>query len=427
MENFNGSNAMVGKGRLYYGWIVLAACLIISIVGFGIQVSFGVFFKSLEADFGLTRALTSAVFSVFLLLCPVFGILGGWLLDRYGPRLIVILMGFFTGLSLLLTSQANTLWHLFMSYSLLLAVGTGPLFPVLMSIVSRWFIKGRGLALGIVGSGISIGTMVVPPVSAYLIAGYGWRMSYAVLGLVGFFVITPLALLQKGAPGKVAALSESERLEAVNLNSTEEQAYNELGDFSTLQATKARNFWLIFFMWFLCAFCVYIITTHIVRHAIDLGTAPTGAATILSVVGGISILGRVAIGRVSDIVGRKQAVVSCGLLMAGAMLWLIWSSNLWMLYLFAAIFGFSYGGFTVPITALIGDTFGLRNLGVIMAVLGAGWGIGGALGPAFAGYIFDIRGNYFFAFLAGMLAMLVATGLLLIFKTIAKTGDRVVQ
>jgi len=420
INNFSSSNSTAEKGKLYYGWIVLLACFIIAVIGFGIQYSFGVFFKSLEVDFGLTRTLTSAIFSAFLLLCPVFGVLNGWVLDRYGPRLIIILMGFFTGLSLLLTSRASVPWHLFASYSLLLAVGTGALFPVLMSIVSRWFIKRRGLALGLVGSGISAGIMVMAPVSAYLISGYGWRLSYFILGLVGFFVITPLALLQRRAPSEVSALPEGERLEAINLGSTEGQSYNAPGDFSLLQAVRARNFWLIFFMWFLCTFCVYTITAHIIPHAIDLGITPTRAATILSLVGGMGVVGRVVMGRVSDSIGRKQAILSCALPMAGAMLWLIWSSDLWMLYLFAVIFGFSYGGYVAPIAALIGDTFGLRNLGIIMAVVDAGWCTGGALGPVFTGYIFDISGNYFFAFLAGVLAMLVATGLVLIFKTVPK-------
>ena len=271
-----------------------------------------------------------------------------------------------------------------------------------------------------VGSGISAGIMVMAPVSAYLISGYGWRLSYFILGLVGFFVITPLALLQRRAPSEVAALPEGERLEAINLGSTEGQSYNAPGDFSLLQAVRVRNFWLIFFMWFLCAFCVYTITAHIIPHAIDLGITSTRAATILSLVGGMGVVGRVVMGRVSDSIGRKQAILSCALPMAGAMLWLIWSSDLWMLYLFAVIFGFSYGGYVAPIAALIGDTFGLRNLGIIMAVVDAGWCTGGALGPVFTGYIFDISGNYFFAFLAGVLAMLVATGLVLIFKTVPK-------
>lgn len=131
-ESSSSSDTKIGEGRFYYGWVILIAGLVFVTISYGVRFSFGVFFKSLEVDFGLTRTLTSAIFSAFLLLCPVFGVLNGWILDHYGPRLIIILMGFFTGLSLLLTSWASAPWHLFASYSLLLAVGTGALFPVLM-------------------------------------------------------------------------------------------------------------------------------------------------------------------------------------------------------------------------------------------------------------------------------------------------------
>ena len=119
------------KDRLYYGWIVVATCLFVGIISYGIRYSYGVFFKSLEQDFGWSRALTSVVFSGYMLLCCLFAILGGWALDRYGPRIVVGLMGLFVGLSLLLASQASVLWHLFLSYSLLLAAGTGSTFTII--------------------------------------------------------------------------------------------------------------------------------------------------------------------------------------------------------------------------------------------------------------------------------------------------------
>lgn len=103
-DSSSSSNSKIGKERFYYGWVVLAACLIIVMIGYGIRFSFGVFFKSLEQDFGLTRALTSGVFSVYMLLGGVFAILGGWAADRYGAKIVGILMGFFISLSLSLTS-----------------------------------------------------------------------------------------------------------------------------------------------------------------------------------------------------------------------------------------------------------------------------------------------------------------------------------
>ena len=129
----------VKKERLYYGWMVVLACLIIAIISWGIRYSYGVFFKSLEQDFGWGRALTSGLFSVYMLLCCIFAMLGGWALDRYGPRVVVIQMGIFTGLSYILTGYASSDWHIFISYSFLLAVGTGPAYTMVMATASKWF------------------------------------------------------------------------------------------------------------------------------------------------------------------------------------------------------------------------------------------------------------------------------------------------
>ncbi len=424
MHLSSSSNPGIEKKGLYYGWIVLAALLITGIAILGIKLSFGVFFKSLQEDFGWSRATTSGVFSFYMLLYCVFTVLGGWAIDRYGAKIVLTVMGFFTGLSLLLTSQASTPWHLFLSYSLLLAIGTAPIYILVMSTASRWFTGRRGLALGIASCGTGLGIMIMTPFSAWLISSYGWRMSYFILALIAFFVIIPCAQLVKRAPGELAALSEGEKLEATNLNSPEGQHSNEAGEFSLRQSVKTKSFWLIFSIWLLGSFCVYIVMTHIVSHAIDLGITSLRAASILTLIGGTSIPGGVLMGRVSDSLGRKQAAIICVLLMAGTMLWLIQLPNLWMLYLFAMVFGFFSGGFGPCIAALVGDIFGMRHVGVILGAINVGWAAGAAIGPALAGYIFDVKGSYFLAFLAGVIVMLIAAILIPFLKT-PKTGGRV--
>ena len=401
----------------YHGRVVLAACFVIILISMGIQNSFGVFFKSLAMDFDLSRALTSEIFSVYMVISILFSILGGWALDRYGPKAVFVVMGFFTGLGLFLTSKANAPWHLFMSYSLLLAIGIGPAYPISMSIVSRWFAKRRGLAIGIVSSGGGIGIMVMSPIAAWLITSFGWQNSYLIMALIALFVMVPSALLLKRAPGEVAVSPEVERIDTDTTNSFEKQFPNQLGGLSLPQAVKTTNFWLMIIIYFLLAFCVYIVITHIVPHAIDLSINPVQAASILSLIGGTSILGRLLMGTASDSIGRKQIIMICALLMAGAMLWLTQSSELWMLYLFAIIFGLSHGGVDAPLIAIIGDIFGVRHIGIIMPVASVGWPIGAAVGSTLAGYIFDINGNYTFAFIIGLIAVLIAAVLIFFVRT----------
>ena len=133
----------------------------------GIRLSFGVFFKSIEIEFSLTRAETAGIFSSYMVLCSISSVLGGLVLDRYGPRLVSISIGFFTGASLLLTSRVSSPWQLFISYSLLLSLGTGAVFAVVTSTVSRWFVKNRGFALGIAQSGGPLGAVAIAPLEIH--------------------------------------------------------------------------------------------------------------------------------------------------------------------------------------------------------------------------------------------------------------------
>jgi len=393
---------------------VLGACLVILLVVYGIFYSYGVFFKSIESEFGWGRTETSGVFSLYWAFGCFLGVLSGWALDRYGARVVVTIMGFFTGLSLLLTSQVSTPWHLFVSYGLLLAIGTAGGWTITIAIVSRWFAKMRGLAIGIVTSGVGLSIMIMTPISAYLIASYGWHNSYAILGFIALCTIIPCGLLIKKAPGEIAALPGSEKLDVTKLSVTEKQPSTEPKDFSLLQATKTRNFWLFFSIQFLFAFFFHLLMIHIVPHAIDSGIALLQAPLILSLLGVMTILGGPLAGRVADSIGRKKTAVTCALFMAGAMLWLTWSTDIWMFYLFAIVFGFFFGGLTPPLAALIGDIFGLRHFGALIGATSVAWGIGAAVGPTLTGYIFDIYGSYVTAFLAGMAAMLIIAVLVLL-------------
>jgi sugar phosphate permease len=154
------------KDKLFYGWVVVIAFSIIYIVVSGIRFSFGVFFKSLVNEFGLTRAELGYILSTcYLAVCLP---LPAAVLINLAEDTIS-LMGLFTGLSLILTSQAQSLWQLFVVYSLLLAMGYGGVFVVCISMIVRWFDKKRGLAIGLTTSGVGLGTVIIAPFAAYLL------------------------------------------------------------------------------------------------------------------------------------------------------------------------------------------------------------------------------------------------------------------
>ena len=343
-----------------------------------------------------------------MVLYSLFGILGGWALDRYGPRIITIFVGLFTGLSLLLTSQASSTWQLFVTYSLLLAIGVGPSYVMVMSTASRWFNRKRGLALGIVGSGSGLGMLLIAPFATYLISNIGWRLTYVVIGLIAWLMVIPLFKLLRKNPSELGLLPDGARLNSNEEDSERLIRHNtQLAEFSLLQASRTRNYWFIAAIWLLYGFCYLLVLTHIVPHATDTGIPAMNAAFIISLLGGSNLAGRLLMGRVSDSIGRKNTGVICSLLVVGTMIWLLWSRDLWMFYLFGVVCGFFFGGLDPCITALIGDSFGLRNIGIIMGTLNATWGLGSAIGPYVGGLVFDVNGSYFWAFLAGAVAMLM--------------------
>jgi MFS family permease len=404
------------KDKIFYGWWIAVASLLISVVALGIRFSYGVFIESLEGEFALTRGATSGIFSIYMLLCCIFAVVGGWVSDRYGPRCLVFCMGLFTGVSLILTSQTYVAWQLFISYSFLLSLGTGAIFTVVNSTTARWFVKQRGFVLGITTSGGGLGTIVIAPLAVFLIGQFDWRTALFIIGLGAGFIMASLALVLRKDPSDMGLPPDGISSETASTRVDPHGPIAQLLGPSLPQALRRSNFWFLGFAWLLLSFNVHLIMVHLVPYAVDRGTSTMDAAIIVSLTAGITLAGRIGIGRVSDVIGRKVPALVCALFQAGILFWLIWSQELWMFYVFAIVFGFFWGGLSTMITALIGDVFGTRSIGAVMGVMAAGWSLGAAIGPAMGGLIFDASGNYSMAFLWGAGAMFFATLLMALVK-----------
>ncbi|MFC2066538.1 MFS transporter [Chloroflexota bacterium] len=398
------------KNRLFYGWVIVSAFSIIGTIQWGIRFSYGVFFKSIEGEFELTRAATSTVVSAYMIFGAMFVVLAGWAVDRYGPRILVLLMGIITGISLLLTSQTNSLWQLFITYSLLLAMGTSSVYLVIISTVTRWFDKKRGMALGISSIGSGLGTVLMAPFATYVISHFTWRMAYLAIGLVAWLFVIPLSRLLKKEPNEIGAVPDGAG--SVPMDKHLQELTNEgdnvsSTDLSVSQALRTRSLWLFISIYFLFSFSQLLVLTHIVPHVTDIGFPAVEAAAVLSLIGAGNIAGRVLMGIASDRIGRKLTVIICTLLHAGTTVWLLWLHELWLFYIFALVYGFAYGGRGPIIGSLVGDTFGLSKMGAILGMIEMGFNVGAATGPAIGGLIFDISQSYSMAFVLAAATMLV--------------------
>jgi MFS family permease len=383
---------------MFYGWVIAGAGFVISFMGIGTRYSFGVFLKSIEGEFTISRGAASGVFSIYMLLCCLLAILGGLALDKYGPRKIGVLLGIFTGFSLLLTSQVKASWQLFITYSLMLSLGTGPIYGLVNTTSSRWFVKKRGFVVGITSSGGGVGAFVLAPLATYLISNFSWRSSFAVLGLAAFISMVTAALLFRKDPSVMGLLPDGAKSHPLPDLPGHQGGGVRTADISIAKASKTSQFWLLGFTWLFMSLSLHMVFVHVVPYAVDQGHSPMDAAFILSLIGLANIPGRLVIGGLSDNMGRKTLGTVCAFIQFGTLLCLLGATPLWMFYAFGIAYGFLWGGAVTIVTAIIGDLFGTRNLGVIMGAMSGGWALGAAIGPAIGGYIFDASGDYFAAF-----------------------------
>jgi MFS family permease len=390
------------KSRIYHGYGILAACFFIMTLVSGAQASFGVFFKPMINDFGWTRASTSLPFSVNLILSGLFSIIAGRISDRLGPKLVVTIGGIIMGIGYLLMSRIVNLWGLYLSFGILVALGASAFYAPLVSMLIRSFPQRRGLMVGIGISGIGFGIGVVPTIASQLMIITDWRTSLVIVGGGSLILIVALAQLLK--PRSEPDLSDKTIKKETNL------PLPSMG-ISFIDAIKTRQFWMIFTTWLLYGFFYQIGAVHIVPYATDRGMSTLAAATLLTIIGLVGIVGRTSLGFTGDKFSNKTTLAISFMLMAVAFLALAASNAIPMLYIYAVIYGF-FSGVGILLASINAEYFGLQSLGAITGAILFGNNIGGALGPTLAGYIFDATDTYRLAFILCVVTA-VASGILI--------------
>jgi len=416
--NENGKqNPASTRKPLFYGWVIVASFVMMLVMQAGIMYSYGVFFKHLTADFGWSRAATSGVHSLFMLTHGGLAVYMGWLVDRVGPAKIMAFCGFAAGLGLVLSSRITALWQFYLTYGLIVGVGLSGHYATAMSTTARWFIKRRGLALGIVTSGIGLGTLILFPVVERFITAYGWSMAYLVLGIAAAAVTIPAALFLKRDPAQKQLRPYGEETTVQIPNASQAGHSRETG-MALKAAARHKQLWMLFAVYFLFNFCLQMVMIHLVNYATDMGIDSLIAATFISIIGIGSFSGRLFMGTVSDRIGSSNALLICCIALMATLVWLIFSSQLWMFYLFAIVFGFAYGGEVPQMPVLIGQHFGLRAVAALVGVVLFGATLGGAMGAWVGGEVFDVTNNYQLAFIIAAIGGFFAVVLTLAVKTV---------
>jgi len=374
-------------------WIVVGAVWITLAITFGLYFSFPVFFVALVEEFGWSRGATAGAFSLSSIVQGLLSPVVGLLVDRLGPRLVILGGAFLLGSSCLLSSQIGSLASLYLVIGVLGAAGVCSVGWVPSgALIARWFADRQGSVMGLAFSGMGMGVLVMGPLAQWLIAMRGWRSAYVVLGLGTLAILVPLAWFAvRDAPGGVHAP-----------RSTSSPALRPAGDREIRAALKTRAFWALFFAYLCTPLAVFPIVTHQVAFAVDQGFPRLFVAGIFGLVGLMSIVGRIVFGVAADRIGRAaSASLSYACTAVGTLCLL--SLETWRhvasLYGYAFLFGLGFGARGPIITAMASALFQGRRFGVIYGILSIGNGVGGGVGPWFGGAIHDVTGSYRVAFL----------------------------
>ena len=399
------------RPKIFYGYVVVAASLMSSLLIIGGHNTFGVFLKPISSELGWTRAATSAAYSISFIVFGITSIVVGRLTDRFGPKIIIAACGVFWGLGFFLMSYITALWQLYLVYGLIIGIGLSAGDTPVLATIARWFDKKRGMAIGISKAGVGIGIMVIPPLAGLLLSIYGWRTAYVIIGVICFIGIIVAALFLKRDPAEIGQLPDG----ATKITTSDLDI--PIPQFSLHDVLTTRQFRAFSTAWFFVSYCAMTVLTQIAAHASDVGISTTVAATVLGAIGGSSIIGRLVMGFVSDKVGNKLVFVMGLVLMAVSLFLVGYTRELWMFYLFAALYGYAHGTLYTMFTPLLAELFGIRSLGAIVGVFIFVGTLGGSIGPVLAGRIFDLTQSYQIAFLLCLMLSIIAIILMMFVRT----------
>jgi MFS family permease len=392
----------VQRTRWYYGWVVVAIAFLTMMLIVGTFFSSGVLFAAIVAEYGWSHATTSLPFSVALICYAIMAWFAGQLFDRYGPRRLFPLGAVCFGVGLIASALAQTPWHLCLTWGLLVGMGyTLAGFVPNLALVALWFSRRLGLASGFAVSGMSLGGLVIVPGAQYLVNQYGWRLAYALIGVVVIAVLVPLnAIWQRHRPADLGLYPDGAAAPPMITSAPETQT--SAASWTLRQALRTERFWLLVVFSGGIGWLSQIISVHQIAHLIENGLSSLLAASVVGLMGLVRAPSSAIWGWASDRY-RREVVYTLGTLLcifALACLALLhqpWSALI--LYGFALTYALGGGVQGTTQATATADVFGARHLGAILGALEIGWGLGGFGGAWFGGYWHDHWGSYHGAFL----------------------------
>ncbi|MFC1995023.1 MFS transporter [Chloroflexota bacterium] len=390
------------KPKIFYGyWIMVAAFLFVFTHAGCVFYVFSLFVTPLQADFGWGRGEIMAAMTIYFLVSGLVSPFVGRVIDRYGVRNIVFIGALVGGLGLILLSQMSELWHFYLGY-IISGVATTAFGPVsATAMISNWFEKRRGTALGIMSTGFGVGGFVMAPlVGGWFIPSFGWSVSYVVLALMTWIIVIPLALFViRTKPADMGLNVDG--IEEPEIASETKLWRSTTEGLSLKMAMATSIFWLIAIAFIINGFTTIGTVQNQAPHLEDIGFPMAVVATALGIIGLASAVGKVIFGWLCDRIPPKYACAIGFGLQAIAIIILInvkTTTSLAIIWPYAIILGLSIGSWLPTMSMLTSTSFGLASYGAIYGMIYFSQSIGSATGPLMAGYLYDTMNTYHWAF-----------------------------
>ncbi len=394
----------------FYGWVIIAVGIVTGMLVYGVRYSFSIFFPQILKEFGWSRGSTALMMSinvfVYGLMAPVAGALG----SRWRPKLMMRVGVIILALSMVGCSFARQLWHFYLFFGVMVPVGTAICgWPIIAPALMNWFATRRGLVMGVGQAGVGI-SFVYGLLAEYLILHLGWRSAYLALAAILAAVLLPLHHFvfhyHPKSKGLKAYGSEEHKLE----NAAEERAPSNR--WTLPQMLRTYQLWLLVLYFFLFwGISCFLVLAHQIKYAEDAGYSGVFAVSVFALFGVAMFLGQLS-GGISDRIGREKTMFlssAAALIGLSALLAVRDTSQPWLLYIYAVVFGYGAGLSTVTIFAGVADIFHGKQFGTAAGMMLTGMGLGGAIGPWLGGYLYDITGTYDHAFVLCIVCIVLAS------------------
>jgi MFS family permease len=384
--------------QIYYGWRMVGLVSAIRIVGGGLhQFGFTVFFLPISQDLGISRAATSLAFSLSRAQGAIEAPLVGYLIDRYGPRPIIVTAVFLAGVGYILLSWVTSYTGFMIVYLgvICLAFVAGFVHSP-MVVANNWFIRHRARAMTVVSSAVPIGGALISPLLAVGVASMGWRWAAFASGCIFLLVCLPLSFQLKRSPESMGLLPDGEIAPPdTKGNAPADQAANSdaVADFTSRQAMKTWAFWLLVVSMTARVTCYSTATVHFIPLMVWKGLSEGAAASLLGAFALINLVAHFVLGWIADRVNKPRLLAACHFLPALSLPPLFVDSGYWPLLLFTTTFTFLDASFPI-IWATVGDFFGRRHFATIRGMMSFFYMWGSFAGPVMAGAIYDHTQSY---------------------------------